>query len=399
MDFLLSRQPIFKPGMQLSGYELHSRPVGDDVSSESAETEAEKEMFSMLSRTGLDQINGVYSCVISVTPECLIAERWKALGAKHLVLGYFNEFSAEDQIGQKLLKLVHGGTRLSLSGELSQGSLYIFSNRLHSIKLDVTRFSAEALERKFLELKRYKAPILASRVDTYDDVEYCKTLGFDMYQGRFIARSAEKENKQIPANRLVMMRILSQLQNPQLSMEEVEKTISMDPALSYRLLTYVNSAAVALRQSVSSVGHALRLVGLDRLRAWASILLLSSVDDKPRELMTIALVRARMCEQLAEFVQGVDKESFFSVGLLSVVDALLDCSMEKALEELPLTEDVKSALINKAGTLGQALRCTLAYESSEWDNVQFQDAPPGAIRDVYMDALSWARKLTTGMSF
>jgi len=137
-----------------------------------------------------------------------------------------------------------------------------------------------------------------------------------------------------------------------------------------------------------------RLIGLNTIRNWSSALLLSSVDNKPRELMTSALVRARMCELLSESVQGAEKESFLSAGLLSVLDALLDCPMEKALSELPLADDIKAALIDGTGTIGKALTCTVAYERADWNNVRFNGLAPAAVRSKYMTAIGWARKLT-----
>jgi len=178
----------------------------------------------------------------------------------------------------------------------------------------------------------------------------------------------------------------------------LEQTVSHDVALSVKLLRYANSAAVSLPRKVSSIGHAVRMVGTDLLRTWASVLLLSSVEDKPQELMIIALVRARMCQKLAESIKNQQTEAFFSAGLLSVLDALLDCPMEQALSELPLSDEIRSALIDRSGPIGQALRCAIAYENADWEEVQFYGMPAAPIRDHYVAALTWARQLVSGLS-
>jgi EAL and modified HD-GYP domain-containing signal transduction protein len=393
MDYLLSRHPIFKSKVDLAGYEIRSRAVGE----KSVGTlEAERSMFSMLSE-GLDQIVGQHPCFISLTPQALAEGLWKAIPADKLVVGYFDDFGPADEVAQELLKLTGVGSRIALSGQLNPDSLNLFVDRAPVLKLDVTSIAPDDLEKRFIDLRRHKCPLLADCVDTWDDLEYCQSLGFDLYQGRFIARSAAHEEKQIPVNRLTMMRVLSQLQDPELELADLEKTISLDAALSYKLLTYANSAAVALPRKVNSVGHAMRLIGVQMLRTWTSVLLLSTIDDKPRELMTISLVRARMCERLSDSLKNAQKESFFSAGLLSVLDALLDCPMDKAVGELPLTDEVKSALINKAGPVGQALRCTMAYENADWDNVQFYGMSPAPIREIYMESIAWARQLSAGL--
>ncbi len=394
MDYLLSRLPIFKSRIDVTAYEIRSRALGEKSA---ATPDAERSMFAMLSDAGIDQIVGPHSCFVSLTTEALAEGLWKRFPANRMVLGYLADFSPEDAVAKELVKLTAAGARIALSGHLSPACLDLFVDRKPVLRLDVTSLPPEDLEKKITQLRRYKAQVLADCVNTYDDLEYCKTLGFDLYQGRFIARSAAQEEKQIPVNRLAMMRVLTQLQDPELPMPEVEKTISLDAALSYKLLSYANSAAVALPRSVSSVGHAVRLIGTEMLRKWASVLLLSTVDDKPRELMTISLVRARMCERLSEFVKNAEKESFFSAGLLSVIDALLDCPMEKAVAQLPLIDAVKSALIHRTGTVGQALRCTVAYENADWDNVEFYGMAAAPIRDIYMDAIAWTRKFGNGL--
>jgi EAL and modified HD-GYP domain-containing signal transduction protein len=151
---------------------------------------------------------------------------------------------------------------------------------------------------------------------------------------------------------------------------------------------------MALPRRVNSAGHAIRLIGLETIKNWSSALLLSSVDNKPRELITSALIRARMCELLGQSIKAAEPESFHTAGLLSVLDALLDCSMEQALDKLPLEDEFKDALIHRSGPIGQALRCTIAYERAKWDDVQFYGLSGGQIHEEYMTSIAWARKLT-----
>jgi c-di-GMP phosphodiesterase len=395
MDYLLSRHPVFKSRIEVTGYEIRSRAIdGKSV----ATPDAERAMFSMLSAAGLDQIVGPYSCFLTVTPESLTEGLWTSFLTEKVVLRYLNDFNPSDEVADELLKLSAAGCRFVLSGSLASECLDQFVDRTYALRLDVTSFEPGDLEKRFNELRRYKTPLLADCVDTYDDLEFCEALGFDLYQGRFITRAAAHEDKQIPVDRLTMMRVLSQLQDPELALPDLENTISLDAALSYKLLSFANSAAVSLPRTVNSVGHAVRLIGVQTIRQWASVLLLSTVDDKPRELMTISLVRAKMCERLAESLKNVQKESFFSAGLLSVIDALLDCSMEKAVAGLPLSDEVKSALVSRSGQVGQALRCTIAYENADWENVQFYGMSPAPIREIYMEAIAWARKLSSGLS-
>jgi EAL and modified HD-GYP domain-containing signal transduction protein len=135
------------------------------------------------------------------------------------------------------------------------------------------------------------------------------------------------------------------------------------------------------------------MVGIEKLRTWTAALMLASVDDKPRELVSVALVRGRMCERLAEAVKSPGKESYFFAGLFSVLEALLDCPMEQVLADLTVSDEIRAALIDQSGPIGQALCCAMNYERPHWEGVQFQGLELAQIRDYYLEAISWANDL------
>jgi EAL and modified HD-GYP domain-containing signal transduction protein len=312
------------------------------------------------------------------------------------MLGYFADMEPPKESIRKVFELAKKGYRIAVSDSLSEDSLDALGNVAHIIKVDITKYMPDQLEKRMAELRNFGARLLAEQVDTYDEMEYARSLGFDLYEGVFLCKpSAEK--KELPVNRLTMIRVLAKLQDPKLTMADLDKMISLDVTLSYKLLQYANSAAFALPRNVTSIGHAVRLLGMDVLKTWSSALLLSSVGDKPKELMNLSLVRARMCERLAESVKDAQKESFLSAGLLSVLDALLDCPMEQAVAELPLADEIKAALVSQTGPIGKALRCIIAYERADWDNAQFNGLPRARIRECYMDAIAWSRQLLSGL--
>jgi Predicted signal transduction protein containing EAL and modified HD-GYP domains len=382
---LVSRKPIFHSKLDVAAYEV----VGDD--------DASRAIFGMLSESGLDPILGDRPGYLNISPAALAEGAWKRLPADRMVLGFFDEFQPSDPAAEHLTMLVRDGYRIALSDRLCPESLGMLGDSVEVIKVDVTQYAPDLLENRVQELKKYKSKILADKVDTYDDLEFCKTLDFDLYTGRFLAKPAAQKNDALPVNRLAMLRLLAKLREPEITMQELDKLISQDLTLSYKLLVHANSGAVSLPQKVNSVSHALRLLGMNVLANWTSVLLLSSVEDKPRELMSMALIRARMCERLAEAVKKPDTDSFMLAGLFSVLDALLDCSMEQAISNLPLSDDVKAGLTKHTGAIGQTLRCTIAYEQGKWDDVQYYGLSPAAIREIYMEAIAWSRQLCSGL--
>jgi len=378
--------------MEVAAYELRTHYGVSEERSESSDDQL-RTIYKMFTDTGLDEVVGEHPGLVTLTSEALSEGLWKTIPKSRVMLGYLDSFEASDKTSKLLSDVAAAGYRLAVSGNLSADCMGMLSNKANTVVLDVTRYTPDELRKRVDDLRGYKSLIAAAGVDTYDDLEYCKDLKFDFYQGHFLFRPAAQVQN-LPVNRMNMLRLLSKLHDPNLQMSDIEKLISQDVALTYRILQYANSAGMALKSKVNSAGHAVRLIGLETIRSWSSALLLSSVDNKPRELMTSALIRARMCELLSESVKDAEKESFLSAGLLSVLDALLDCPMEKALSELPLADDIKAALIKGDGPIGKALNCSIAYERADWNNVRFYGLAPASVRAKYMTAIGWARKLT-----
>jgi EAL and modified HD-GYP domain-containing signal transduction protein len=378
--------------MDVKAYELRTNFLNDEAGTNTEHIPLDT-IYKVFTDSVLDLVVGECSALITLSSEALIQGLWKTIPKSRVMLGYFQAFELSDETPQLLSDIVASGYRLSLSGDLPPECLALLDNSSHTVRLDVTRHNPDELDRRVTELRKYRSKLSAVGVDTHDDLEYCKSLEFDFFQGNFLFRPASQLTD-IPVNRINMVRLLSKLHDPMVQIPELEKLISQDLALTYKILQYANSASMALPRRVNSAGHAIRLIGLETIKNWSSALLLSSVDNKPRELITCALIRARMCELLGQSIKAAEPESFHTAGLLSVLDALLDCSMEQALEKLPLADEFKDALIHRSGPIGQALRCTIAYERANWDDVQFYGLSGGQIHEEYMTAIGWARKLT-----
>jgi EAL and modified HD-GYP domain-containing signal transduction protein len=160
--------------------------------------------------------------------------------------------------------------------------------------------------------------------------------------------------------------------------------------LSYRILRYINSAMYNLPHKIESIRHALTMLGLRAVRNWVTVLAQSKFDDKPYELMITSLLRARMCETLAESL-AIKHDATFVVGLFSTLDALLDRPMEEVLHDLPLTEEVNDAILHKQGTLGQILQCAIAYEQGDWEQMPDLGLDNASIKNAYLEAIQWTR--------
>jgi len=265
------------------------------------------------------------------------------------------------------------------------------------VKVDVLALEWEAVEAQVALLASYEVSLLAEKVETYESLERCRGLGFTLFQGHFLSKPRLVSDARVSAEAAVRVQLAARLNDPEVGFDELGRLIESDVTLSYRLLRYVNSAYVGLMKPVGTMREALLLVGLRRMRSWATLLLLTDAGAGRRELVVTALVRARMCELLAAMTNADEGEAFL-VGLLSVVDALLDRPLSAAVEDLPISDHVRRALLAHAGSLGELLERVLAYERCNFERAVARPLDEATVGAAYIAATEWASVLTRGFA-
>ena len=239
--------------------------------------------------------------------------------------------------------------------------------------------------------------LLAERVETAAVRDMCARLGYELFQGYLFSRPETLSKTDVAAGQLAVMRLLNLLRDSNTKDGELESAFQTDVALVYKLLRIVNAAAVGGR-GITSISHAVRLIGRDALHRWLSVILVATLGEKgdvSHELALTAMTRARMCELISKNAsRRLDPGSAFIVGLLSLLDVLLEIPMDTILAKLELSDDVRAALLDRKGPFAPALRVVEAYEQAEWDLAQsFAEAAAVSaetLPNLYIDALHWA---------
>jgi c-di-GMP phosphodiesterase len=288
-------------------------------------------------------------------------------------------------------ELVAAGFRLAIvdyrTGD-DTGKLLPFA---HVVGVDLRGADRGWLRTEVADLRESGAQLLARGVEEHEDLGFCEELGFDLLQGYFFCRPrVVSESGVVHVNKLARIQMLGELQAPDIDYDSLQEIIGRDVALSYNLLRFMNSAFFALPRRVESLRDALVLLGVANVRKWATLMSLADADDKPRELVMTGIVRARMCELLAGTYGHKDPEAYFTAGLFSVVDAMMDTSMVELLASLPLSREIIEALLNYDGPKGRILRAVIAYERGAFGDLA--ELPPTRmpLSDVYSDAIAWA---------
>jgi EAL and modified HD-GYP domain-containing signal transduction protein len=394
-DAYIARQPIFDRRMRIFGYEILYRENARSV----PETELDGDqatsnvLIDIFTYHDLDRLIGDFRAFINLTPTFLYDPSILPLSRERLVLEVLEDIAVNRELLAALEKLNHQGYTLALDDFILTEQTRPLLPMADIIKVDIQQVSRDDLRGYVAEFRPYGAHLLAEKVETHEELDFCRALGFHYFQGFFLSRPRVLKTRRLPADRVRILNLLRRLQDPDLNFDELAELVAEDVYLSYRLLRLINSAYFPIRRKVESIQRAVVYLGLNGVRTWATWIALAGIHDKPSELKLVALARARMCALLCDALEARYRDRFFTVGLFSAVDALLDMPMEQALEPLPLAEDVRDAILQHAGLMGRALDATLGYERGEWDRADKLPLAPGRIREIYLDALQWARDI------
>ncbi len=386
-EVFVARQPIFDRKMQVIGYELlfrEGQANSANVIDPSAATATV--MLNALTEIGLKRIVGARSAWLKFSAE-FVNEGLTELLPQRAVIEILPTDQIDDQLLASISAIKRRGNRVALDRFTFAPEAEPLLRMVDVVKLDLVALGRRRFSDELARVKTFGVQLLASRVENRKDHTFCRAAGCELFQGYFFCRPEIMQGTRIDANRLAVLDLLSTLQDPELELGEIGQKIALDVSLSVRLLRYINSAFFGMRQPVRSIGQAVALLGIDHLKRWAALTLFASVADKPTELTITALVRARFCELAAATNTQAASNELFTVGLFSVIDALLDAPIEEALNGVPLAQDIRDAIINHSGPMGQLLDCITALESAELEQAQAIVANAG---ELYMEAIAWA---------
>jgi EAL and modified HD-GYP domain-containing signal transduction protein len=387
----VGRQPIYNRELEVVAYELLFR---SGESNQAGCVDGDQATSQVIHNTfveiGLDTIVGEKLAFINFTRGFILQDYAAVFPAHRVVIEVLEDIAVDAKLLTAIRALSVQGYTIALDDFVFRDHLRPLVELADIVKVDILALDRPTLQDNAARLRQYNVKLLAEKVETRDDFDFCRHLGFDYFQGYFLCHPDIVKGQRSPANRLSVLRLLAKLQAPEIEFDELEAMISQDVVLSYKLLRLINAAIYGLPKKVESIRQALLLLGTRFITAWVSLITLTGIDDKPRELMVTALLRGKMCELLAQAMQLPGKDIYFTIGLFSVLDAILDLPMSEVLKPLPLAEDISHALLSHEGIMGQTLHCVIAYERGQWDAVTCHELDRGVIKDAYLQAIAWA---------
>ncbi len=391
-DIFIARQPIYNRTQHVFGYELLHRsddenraifPDGDVATSQT--------LLNAFIEVGIDSLVGNRLAFINLSRSFLTGKYPLPLPSDRVVIEVSKNIEIDAELIAGVTQLAQQGYTIALGQFAYSEAAIPLLSLVHIIKLDIQAISEDELRYHVAALTEYpQLKLVAEKIEAHEEYELCRDLGLHYFQGYFFSRPKIIKRKRLPGNQITLVKLLAELQHPDVTVPKLDLLIGHDVGLSYKLLRYINSSFFALPKPIDSIQRAVVFLGTNVIKRWATLLVLSRFDDKPVELMVTAVVRAKMSEILAKAMGYPAEEVCFTVGLLSVLDALLDMEMNKVLEMLFMSDEVNSALLNHQGVPGKILEMVLHYESSEWDEVLHSELPREVIMDAYLQSIAWA---------
>jgi EAL and modified HD-GYP domain-containing signal transduction protein len=366
-QIFIGRQPIFDREQRVHAYELLFRSGKVDAAEVTdGDSATAQTLLNGIVNFGLDELVGDRVAFVNLTRRFLLEHHRLPALQERLVLEVLEDITPDAETIGALRQLAARGYTIALDDFTYRTELIPFLEVAQIVKLDLPQIGVDYLPSHVERVRRRGLRLLAEKVETQEEFALCKSLGVDYFQGYFLSRPTTLVSKRLPSNKLAVLQILARLQAPDTTIKDLEKLIGADVSISYRILRFVNSAHFNNIRQIDSVRHAIIMAGLRQIGTMATLIMMSQLlDDKPPELLRIALLRARLCEALSAHLKFTPPEMYATAGLFSTLDALLDRPINEIVESLPLNAELADALITHSGRIGKLLNCALACERGD----------------------------------
>jgi c-di-GMP-related signal transduction protein len=398
MQVFLARQPIFDTERRVVAYELLFRsglenyfPAGLDVDFASC-----KVIEDALSTFDFPKLIDGKKAYVNVSRRVLCDALYTVLPPRQTVIELLENVAADAETIAAVRTARAAGYQVALDDFVARPATEPLVALAQVLKVDFLATSLDERRRIRERTRRQDIVLLAEKVETAAELRAAEDLGYTLFQGYFFQRPEIISREEIPRSKLAYVRFLRELQAPELDYEGIARVIKQDVSLSVKLLKLLNSAAFGWRSRVTSLKHALVLLGERPFRKWASLLaVVGMTDDRPPELALVSLARARFAEQLCPLVGLGGRElDAFLVGLLSMLDVMVGRPLPELLAEIAVSADIDAAILRQDTPLGRVRALVVAYEHGAWGEVAALSRQLHLAEDTLPElarqALAWA---------
>lgn len=404
MEIFVARQPIFNRNREIFAYELLFR---DGLRNAYPNVDGDLASYQTLSHSflniGLDQLTGGRQAFVNFTQDLLEAQIPTMFPSDRLVIEILETVRPVQNLVAACEKLVEQGYTVVLDDFVLREDYDDLIDLATIVKVDFLQQSLDEIKKIVSSLRRSNLIWLAEKVETYETFEHAIAMGFSFFQGYFFSKPEVIQSRDIVPTKMRLLEIVSEANNVEVDISRLEELIKSDVSLSYKLLRRINAAFFKRAEDITSIKQAIVALGIDQVRSFIALVVASELaTDKPHELFKTCVIRGVFCEVLGDKARyRGDRSELFMLGLLSLIDAMLDKDMQAILKGLPLSTGLKTALLDRKGELALHLQMIEAYEKGAWEKcshlAKTLNIDMDTVAAVYLEALEWAdNTLSTG---
>ncbi|MGV7209740.1 EAL and HDOD domain-containing protein [Oxalobacteraceae bacterium A2-2] len=407
--FFLARQPILNRSQRLFAYELLYRDAAESTVADVADgAEATATVIAHASQLGMGQVVGDQLAFVNVDEVGLMSDFIRFLPNDKVILEILESVRATPAVLERVRELKQAGFKFALDDVVADSEEVRQLQALCDIiKVDIRDMAPDQLEALARALKNPRQKLLAEKVETLEEFQQCMKLGFEYFQGYYFARPAILSGKKITPSQLSILRLLDLLDTDADS-REIERSVKHDALITLNLLRLVNTPAVGARYRINSVGHALVVLGRRQLRRWLQILLYvktGQAQEFTSPLLQMATTRGKIVELMVEKLrpgQRTAADIGFTVGVMSLMDALFSIAMSDLLDSVNVLDEVREALLERRGDYGGMLSLIEQTEmSAEGPSVARMlhelNLSPSELYAIQLEAFEWVREYAYGI--
>ena len=392
----VARQPILDRSQKVFGYELLFRNGIEDFFNADPELAARSTLDSSL-LLGLNTLCHNSRAFVNCTREILLKDLVTLLPPSQTVVEILESVEPEDRVTAACKRLKDAGYLIALDDFAANDPRIPLCDFADFIKIDIR---ATRLEERAGMLRRFGSPkckMLAEKLETPHEFYQARNMGFTYFQGYFFCKPELVVGREVPANRMRHLRLLEMVSRAEIDLRELEALLKQEASICYRLLRYLNSPLFGFALEIKSIRHAMAILGERELRRWIRLVVtVGAAEQGCSELVLMGLTRARFCELLSTRLRT--SNDLFLMGLLSVMDAILQVDMATVLGQLPVDHETKAVLLGQASSLRPLYQLMLAQESGEWakssELAQQLKLTDEEVGNTWWQAMTWAQEIT-----
>lgn len=373
LDSFIGRQPVLDEHTATFAYDLLFRGGTEDFFTQTNINQAEVHpLDSETVHDGIEILSSNKKVFISFTEKLLLEGYWSVLPKEQVIIEICESVEMTPEIVDVCKTLKSSGYMLALGDFHYSATWEPVIEIADILKIDIKSSSKNEVEAYATKYASENVKLLAERVETLQDYYHLRKLGYNYFQGYYFSKPEIIRSERMPTSRITKLRLIHEVNKPDFDFREAEDILKHDPGLTYKLLSFVNSAAMGLRSEVHGIRQALTMIGQRNLRKWISILAVSTfTDKKPGELMHTVVRRGQFCELLSpQFgLPAKSSQSLFLIGMFSLLDAVIDLPITKVFDAVPLSDEIRDTILGKNTEFKDVLDLAITFEIGDWKKI------------------------------